>query len=110
MWSLLAQTTSGNYPLSNYWPVLLSVAAPFILALGFGGKWVMNKLDKKDEQLASLYDRILNDFTPAIKAAADAQEKTLDFVKELRGELENERERRFRAERELAREARRQAP
>lgn len=90
MWAVFADDLPGV--------VQLGIAAPFVLALGLVGKWLMAKLDASEKAKDGLYDKIVEQVVPALNANAEAakelinvaSELRMDF-KELRTQLEGER-------------------
>lgn len=100
--------TSVTENIFNGWPILLSVAAPFILALAFVGKYMIDKVDRCEERERALYNKIITDLlsavnagTTAINSNATSMGSLLDFVGDFKDDLRVERELRIRVEERL---------
>lgn len=89
--------------------VQLGIAAPFVLALGLVGKWLMAKLDASEKAKDGLYDKIVEQVVPALNANAEAAKDLINVaqelrtdLKELRTQLESERIEKVRLEAQAA--------
>lgn len=68
---------------SPTWAIQLGIATPFVLALGFIGKWLVGRLDKAEARNQELYDKIIEEVVPALKSSTTLGERTLEQQKEL---------------------------
>ena len=65
------------------WMVQLGIAVPFVLALGFLGRWLLVRLDRVEGEKNGLYEKIITDVVPALKTSADLGEKVIEQQQEL---------------------------
>lgn len=63
--------------------VQLGIAVPFVMALGFMGRWLLIRLDRVEREKNALYDKIISDVVPALKASSDLTEKVIEQQQEL---------------------------
>lgn len=85
---------SGDLSLPAQWAFL----APFLIALGVVGKWLLSRLEASEIERSRLVEKIIDQVIPALDTNAEASRQILQVTKELRDELLNERELRIRAE------------
>src|SRR3954467_13821703 len=59
------------------WTIQLGIAVPFVLALGFVGRWLISRLDRVENEKNALYEKLINDVVPALKSSTDLAEEML---------------------------------
>src|SRR4051812_42776135 len=59
------------------WAVQLGIATPFVMALCFVGKWLINRLDRVESEKSALYEKLIDDVVPALKSSTDLAEEML---------------------------------
>lgn len=65
----------------------LGIAAPFVIALGLVGRWLMAKLDASEKAKDILYEKIVEQVVPALNANAGASKDLIYVAEELRNDL-----------------------
>lgn len=70
-------------PSTPAWMVQLGIAGPFVVALGFLGRWLIGRLDRAENEKSALYEKIITDVVPALKTSGDLTEKVIEQQQEL---------------------------
>lgn len=83
------------------WQVQLGIALPFILALGWIGRWLFTNYEQAQKDKDTLYEKIIEQVVPGMTTTVGAAQDLLATSKELREELLVEREARVRLEERL---------
>src|SRR3954454_317603 len=71
---MILADASGTIP---SWTIQLGIAVPFVLALGFVGRWLIKRLERVEGEKDALYEKLIDDVVPALKSSTDLAEEML---------------------------------
>lgn len=64
------------------WYAQLGIAVPFVIALGFIGKWLIGRLDRAEKDKDTLYERIATEVVPALTRSTEALERVAAYLRD----------------------------
>lgn len=87
-------SAAEDFPL----PAQLGVLVPFLFALWFILRWLLNKIDTLQTNLDALTAKVIDKAIPALEASAAATKEMIEVAREQSRQINIERELRIRAE------------